>query len=56
MLSKDEIRMILEALGRETVAEFDGYAVTKPTFGYSKGPKVGGLQAKLSIMLEAARR
>lgn len=44
MLTTEEILFILELLQE------------KYGFGYSEDPKIGQLQAKLSIMLEAASR
>lgn len=41
MLTVEEIRLILEIIQKQ-----EG-------FGYSKDPKIGALQAKLSIMLQA---
>lgn len=58
MLTKEDIRLILEHIGAETVVEPSAdfpFRVTKRGFGYSQDPKIGPLQAKLSIMLEAAR-
>ena len=56
MLTKDQIRKLLELLQLEQIAEFDVYKVMKTGHGgYSDDPEVGRLQAKLSIMLEAAR-
>jgi len=56
-LTKEELLLILELVGaREVVAptpEFP-YRVTVRNTGYSSDPKVSQLQAKLSIMLEAA--
>jgi len=54
-LTKDQIRKLLELTQLEQVAEFDGYKVMKPGFGYAKDPALGALQATLSMMLEAAR-
>jgi hypothetical protein len=56
MLTEDQIRYLLELLSHQTVAEFDGYKVVRERGGYSDDPKVGSIQASLSIMLEAARR
>ena len=58
MLTKADILIILEHIGAETVVEPSPefpYRVTKRGFGYSQDPKIGPLQAKLSIMLEAAK-
>lgn len=52
----EEIRLILEALSWKTV--FEGSAtkvrLQERTMGYSEEPVIGGLQAKLSLMLEVA--
>jgi hypothetical protein len=59
MLTRDEILFLLNLLAQETVVEPSKgfpYRVTREGHGYSKDPKVGPLQAKLSIMLEAAGR
>lgn len=56
-LTKAEIRMILERLELETVVEPNNnfpFAVVTRARGYSRDVKIGKLQAKLSIMLEAA--
>jgi hypothetical protein len=54
-LDKNQIRLLLHRLSYETVAEFDGYEVVRQKPGYSADPEIGPLQAKLSMMLEAAR-
>ena len=58
MLNEEEIRMLLGLLAQETVVEptkaFPYRIVTRDGHGYSKDPKIGPLQAKLSIMLEVA--
>ena len=54
MLTVAEIRLILEKLGVEKVAAFDGYEVVRRGFGYSDDPQIGALQAKLSILLQVA--
>lgn len=55
--NSEELLLILELVGaRQVVAptpEFP-YRVTIPGTGYSPEPRVSQLQAKLSIMLEAA--
>jgi hypothetical protein len=59
MLSVEEIRHLLGLLGQETVVEPSKtfpFRVTRAQPGYSDDPLVGPLQAKLSIMLEAAQR
>ena len=58
MLKKPEIQIILERLGRETVRDESSdfpFRITRSGRGYSKDPTIAKLQAKLSIMLEAAR-
>jgi len=58
ILSRDDILLILELLSRETVVpssvEFP-YLISRKSQGYSADPKIGGLQAKLSIMLEMTK-
>lgn len=56
MLTEEMIRMLLEELSHETVAEFDGYRVQKRGFGYSEDKLRGTTQAALSIMLEVERK
>jgi hypothetical protein len=59
MLIKEEIALLLELLAEETVVEPTKsfpYRVTRHAGGYSKDKKIGALQAKLSIMAEAASR
>lgn len=53
-LTVAEIQLILEKIGVEKVATFDGYTVVKRGSGYSKDPEIGALQAKLSILLQIA--
>jgi hypothetical protein len=58
-LTVAEIRLLLEKLGEETVVEPNDtfpYRVSRKGFGYSTDPKIGALQAKLSILLEVASR
>jgi predicted transcriptional regulator of viral defense system len=58
MLTKDQIRLILARLNEKTVVERSPefpYRISVETRGYSEDPEIGHLQAKLSIMLEAAR-
>lgn len=60
-LTESEIRLILAAIGRETVVQstsaFPFVVMTAAAWqGYHSDPKVGCLQAKLSIMLEATQR
>jgi len=58
VLSKEDIRFLLERLGEETIVEPSEefpFRVSRKGFGYSKDSKVGSLQAKLSMMLEMAR-
>lgn len=60
-LTKEEIRLLLSLLRQEVIVEatpkFPFRVVTDParSMGYSEDVKVGRLQAKLSVMLEAAR-
>jgi hypothetical protein len=58
LLTSDEIQFLLGLLSHETVVpeskEFPYRVVNPRGFGYSKDPKVGQLQAKLSIMLQVA--
>lgn len=57
MLSKKNIRLILERIGEETVvkpSENFPYRVSRRGMGYSQDSEIGPLQAKLSIMLEMA--
>ena len=61
MLNTADISYLLTLLGRPVVvqpsAAFPFTVVgADRSFGYSADPVVGALQAKLSIMLEAARR
>ena len=61
MLTSDEIRTILELLRPKTltirIAGQEARVVDlKGDFGYAEDPKISGLQAKLSIMLEVAAR
>jgi hypothetical protein len=60
MLTSREIRMILDALRTQhiTLVVANGKVSTeiKKTSGYSDDSEVAALQAKLSIMLEAALR
>jgi hypothetical protein len=59
MLTSKQIRYVLDLLAQEVVvpptSEFP-FTVTKKAFGYSKDVERSQLQAKLSIMLEAASR
>ena len=55
MLTKDQIRKLIELTQLEQVAEFDGYKVMRRGQGYAEDPEQGRLQATLSIMLEGAR-
>ncbi len=59
LLTKEEILMILERIGEETVAfptKSFPYRISRPGRGYSDDPKIGPLQAKLSVMLEVASK
>jgi hypothetical protein len=58
MLTKKDILLILERIGEQTVVEPSKgfpYRVSCRASGYSDDKSVRTLQAKLSIMLEAAR-
>jgi hypothetical protein len=58
-LTSADIRLLLEKLGEETVVEPNDafpFRVSRRGQGYSTDPKIGALQAKLSIMLEMAHR
>ena len=58
MLTKSEITLILEKLADRTVVAASPafpFTINRRGFGYSGDPEIGALQAKLSIMLEAAR-
>lgn len=56
LLTKEQIRKLIELTKLEQVAEFDGYKVMKEGgLGYSEG-KMGQIQVGLSIMLRAASR
>lgn len=57
LLTKTEIRTLLDALGHEVIVQRTGkfpYTIICPGMGYSSDPKIAALQGKLSIMLEAA--
>lgn len=54
ILTKSEILKIMELLQLEIINEVRGVVLAERTQGYSKDPEIGGLQAKLSIMLEIA--
>lgn len=59
MLTENEIQLLLGLLKQEVVvspSEKFPYTITREKFGYSDEKKIGPLQAKLSIMLEVARR
>lgn len=57
MLTKNQIRKILDLLSYEPVAEFGNgnYRVVQKKHGYSEDKEIGALQAHFSIALEAAR-
>ena len=58
MLTKEEIRLILEYLSEVSVVEPSPafpYRVSQTKRGYSSDPAISKLQAKLSMMLEVAR-
>lgn len=58
MLTKKDILFILECIGEQTVVEPSKgfpYRVSCRASGYSNDKSISSLQAKLSIMLEAAR-
>lgn len=57
-LTKEEISLFLAFLAEKTVVEPTKsfpYRISCKRFGYSEDKRIGALQAKLSIMLEAAR-
>ena len=58
LLTADEIRMILDKIGREVVVEatkdFPFEVIMRGSQGYHSDEKVSALQVKLSIMLGAA--
>lgn len=60
MLNVEEIHLLLKLLAEPTVVkptpEFPFRIVGQSRSGYSDDPMIGGLQAKLSIMLEVAHR
>ena len=60
ILTVDDIQLILDKIGRETVVHssdsFKFDVVTQSARGYHSDPKIGALQAKLSMMLEVASR
>jgi hypothetical protein len=59
MLTREEILLIMGLLSQETVvppSKKFPYRISVEGHGYSKDPKIGPLQAKLSIMLEVAAR
>lgn len=60
MLTKKEILFILDALRRTILVTVEGNNITatiqRSPGGYSDNTEVSALQAKLSIMLEAASR
>lgn len=56
-LTAEEVRILLASLKWEKVAEFDGrYMVARRRAGYSENSAIAKIEAKLSIMLEAAAR
>lgn len=59
MLTAEEILKLLELLAERVVispsVDFP-FSITRKRSGYSSDPKIGGLQAKLSIMLEMATK
>jgi len=60
MLTKDEILLILNRIGEETIvapsSKFPYRVSSANSRGYSADRTIGALQAKLSIMLELAGR
>lgn len=59
MLTAEQIRTLLDLLAQETVVEPTDafpFRVSRRAHGYSRDPKIGALQAKLSIMLEVKGR
>jgi hypothetical protein len=58
-LTKEDILLLLELLGEKTVVRPSKgfpYRISCEGHGYSDDKKIGTLQAKLSIMLEACDR
>ena len=57
-LTVDDVHVLLDLLSYKTVYEFGAgrYRLTERTHGYSEDLAIGRLQAKLSIMGEAASK
>jgi len=55
MLTKDDIRYLLEELGHETLYEEGRVRLQRKASGWSDDPKRGKMQAILSLMLGAAK-
>lgn len=58
MLRRNEILFLLDLLSQKTIVEESKdfpYRISCKAMGYSDDKQTGALQAKLSIMLEAAR-
>jgi len=51
-MSTEQIQYLLDLLSYETVTEFDGYRVMRQGMGYNSDPKIGAIQAHLSILLQ----
>lgn len=60
ILTVEDLQTIMEVIGREVVVsptdEFPFWITRRVGHGYVDDPKIGRLQAKLSIYLEAAVR
>lgn len=59
MLTVEEIQFLLERINEKTVVEATPtfpFRISQKQHGYNDDPKISGLQAKLSIMLEVAAR
>lgn len=55
MLTKQQIRKLIELTQMKEVAEFSDYKVMQfGRGGYSDDPEIGALQATLSMMLQGA--
>lgn len=58
-LTSSEIRLILSTLSKKVVvpqSESFRYEIVAQSSGYSDDPEIASLQAKLSIMLEVAKK
>lgn len=59
MMSSEDIRLLLELVGEETVVEPTKdfpHRVSKKGFGYSDNPQRARIQASLSMLLEVTSR